>query len=79
MFVPLSEASLAEVRSMTKLAVPVVLAEMGWFAMSIVDTVMVALSNYGASPNAQDGWGVESEDVINDRLVVLAIERFFFV
>ncbi len=41
MFVPLSEASLTEVRSMTKLAVPVVLAEMGWFAMSIVDTVMV--------------------------------------
>jgi MATE family multidrug resistance protein len=36
-----SEASVAEIRSMTKLAVPVVLAEIGWFAMSIVDTVMV--------------------------------------
>jgi len=32
---------LTEVRSMLRLAVPVVLAEMGWFAMSIVDTVMV--------------------------------------
>lgn len=37
----LSEAALGEVRSMMKLAVPVVLAEVGWFAMSIVDTVMV--------------------------------------
>lgn len=31
----------SEVASMLRLAVPVVLAEMGWFAMSIVDTVMV--------------------------------------
>lgn len=31
----------SEVRLMLRLAVPVVLAEMGWFAMSIVDTVMV--------------------------------------
>ncbi len=30
-----------ELRPMLRLAVPVVLAEMGWFAMSIVDTVMV--------------------------------------
>jgi MATE family multidrug resistance protein len=30
-----------EVSSMLRLAVPVVLAEIGWFAMSIVDTVMV--------------------------------------
>ena len=37
----LSEAALGEVRSMTKLAVPVVAAEVGWFAMSLVDTVMV--------------------------------------
>ncbi|MEO6223573.1 MAG: MATE family efflux transporter [Vicinamibacterales bacterium] len=37
----LSEAALGEVRSMLKLAVPVVMAEIGWFAMSIVDTVMV--------------------------------------
>lgn len=37
----LSEAGLGEVRSMMTLAVPVVLAEVGWFAMSIVDTVMV--------------------------------------
>ena len=37
----LSAASRVEVRSMTKLAVPVVLAEIGWFAMSLVDTVMV--------------------------------------
>ena len=34
-------ASLGEVRSMLKLAVPVVMAEIGWFAMSLVDTVMV--------------------------------------
>jgi multidrug resistance protein, MATE family len=34
-------ASLGEVRSMMKLAVPVVMAEIGWFAMSLVDTVMV--------------------------------------
>lgn len=32
---------LTEVRSMLRLAVPVVMAELGWFAMSIVDTVMV--------------------------------------
>ncbi len=37
----LSEASLGEVRSMMTLAVPVVMAEVGWFAMSLVDTVMV--------------------------------------
>ena len=37
----LSEPSRVEVRSMTTLAVPVVLAEMGWFTMSLVDTVMV--------------------------------------
>ncbi len=37
----LSEASRVEVRSMTTLALPVVLAEMGWFTMSLVDTVMV--------------------------------------
>lgn len=30
-----------ELRPMLRLAVPVVLAELGWFAMSIVDTVMV--------------------------------------
>lgn len=30
-----------ELRPMLSLAIPVVLAEMGWFAMSIVDTVMV--------------------------------------
>ena len=34
-------ASLGEVRSMMQLAVPVVMAEIGWFAMSLVDTVMV--------------------------------------
>jgi multidrug resistance protein, MATE family len=34
-------ASLGEVRSMMTLAVPVVAAEVGWFAMSLVDTVMV--------------------------------------
>lgn len=39
--VPLSGATLGEVRSMMKLAVPVVMAEIGWFAMSLVDTVMV--------------------------------------
>src|SRR5687768_8662431 len=37
----LSQASLGEVRSMMTLAVPVVMAEIGWFAMSLVDTVMV--------------------------------------
>ncbi len=37
----LSEAALGEVRSMMRLAVPVVMAEVGWFAMSLVDTVMV--------------------------------------
>ena len=37
----LSEAALGEVRSMMRLAVPVVMAEIGWFAMSLVDTVMV--------------------------------------
>jgi len=37
----LSEASRVEVRSMMRLAVPVVLAEMGWFTMSLVDTIMV--------------------------------------
>ena len=41
MFPRLSAASLDEVRSMMKLAVPVVMAEIGWFAMSLVDTVMV--------------------------------------
>jgi len=34
-------AGLGEVRSMMTLAVPVVTAEIGWFAMSLVDTVMV--------------------------------------
>ena len=37
----LSEASLGEVRSMAKLAGPVVMAEIGWFAMGLVDTIMV--------------------------------------
>jgi len=37
----LSGATTGEIRSMTQLAVPVVLAEVGWFAMSLVDTVMV--------------------------------------
>lgn len=37
----LSEASLGEVRSMMKLAGPVVMAEIGWFAMGLVDTIMV--------------------------------------
>ena len=37
----LSRASLGEVRSMMTLAVPVVMAEIGWFAMSLVDTIMV--------------------------------------
>jgi MATE family multidrug resistance protein len=41
MFPRLSEVNLGEVRSMMKLAVPVVMAEIGWFAMSLVDTVMV--------------------------------------
>lgn len=36
-----SGAASGELRPMLRLAVPVVLAEMGWFAMSIVDTVMV--------------------------------------
>lgn len=36
-----SDARSGELRPMLGLAVPVVLAEMGWFAMSIVDTVMV--------------------------------------
>lgn len=34
-------ASGGELRPMLGLAVPVVLAEMGWFAMSVVDTIMV--------------------------------------
>jgi MATE family multidrug resistance protein len=36
-----SDSRSGELRPMLGLAVPVVLAEMGWFAMSIVDTVMV--------------------------------------
>ncbi len=36
-----SHVASGELRPMLRLAVPVVLAEMGWFAMSIVDTVMV--------------------------------------
>jgi MATE family multidrug resistance protein len=36
-----TEAADGELRPMLRLAGPVVLAEMGWFAMSIVDTVMV--------------------------------------
>lgn len=36
-----AESQPGELRPMLRLAVPVVLAEMGWFAMSIVDTVMV--------------------------------------
>lgn len=36
-----THARSGELRPMLGLAVPVVLAEMGWFAMSIVDTVMV--------------------------------------
>jgi MATE family multidrug resistance protein len=35
------QTGIGELRPMLRLAVPVVLAEMGWFAMSIVDTVMV--------------------------------------
>ncbi|HEV2206271.1 MAG TPA: hypothetical protein VGR36_07015, partial [Candidatus Acidoferrales bacterium] len=30
-----------EVRPMLRLAVPIVMAELGWVAMSIVDTIMV--------------------------------------
>ena len=37
----LSQAALGEVRSMMTLAGPVVMAELGWFAMSLVDTIMV--------------------------------------
>jgi sodium/potassium/calcium exchanger 6 len=36
-----------------------------------VDSVMVALSNYGATPSNQDGWGVESEDVLHEQPIVL--------
>jgi sodium/potassium/calcium exchanger 6 len=36
-----------------------------------VDSVMVALSNYGATPANQDGWGVESEDVLHEQPIVL--------
>ena len=37
----LSDAAHGEVRSMMKLAGPVVMAEVGWFAMGLVDTIMV--------------------------------------
>lgn len=40
-------------------------------ASRAVDVVMVALSNYGNSPTTQDGWGIESEDILHERPVVL--------
>lgn len=40
-------------------------------ASRAIDTVMVALSNYGTSPANQDGWGIESQDVLHERPVVL--------
>jgi MATE family multidrug resistance protein len=41
MAIGLSAADRGEVRSMLKLAGPVVMAEIGWFAMGLVDTIMV--------------------------------------
>lgn len=40
-------------------------------ASRAIDTVMVALSNYGTTPGNQDGWGIESEDILHERPVVL--------
>ena len=40
-------------------------------ASRAIDVVMVALSNYGATPANMDGWGVESEDILQERPVVL--------
>ena len=43
----------------------------GNLANRAIDSVLVALSNYGSSPLQQDGWGVESQDIANARPVVL--------
>ena len=40
-------------------------------ASRAIDVVMAALSNYGMTPANQDGWGVESEDILQERPVVL--------
>ena len=40
-------------------------------ASRAIDAVMVALSNYGTTPANQSGWGVESQDILHERPIVL--------
>jgi sodium/potassium/calcium exchanger 6 len=44
-------------------------------ASRAIDAVMVALSNYGTTPANQSGWGVESQDILHERPVVLRGSR----